>query len=281
MSTQPNPTPVFPLEVELKSSDGAFARINAHGAHVLSWVPAGGKECLFLSSKAAYGTKAAIRGGVPIIFPRFNETKFEGADNLPKHGFARTRQWEVAYVSADNAVFWLSENDETRTLWPHRFLCEYTVHVGGNRLEMKLSVTNIDIKPFTFTAALHTYLSVENVHKAGVIGLKDLVYRDSANGAKEVREESEQVTFSGEVDRIYFSAPPTLQLVDEKRTLSISSEGFPDAVVWNPGPGKCAKLADMEPDGYLRFVCVEAAAVDNPIQLAPGEIWHGAQILSV
>lgn len=281
MSTQTDPMPVFPLEVELKSSDSAFARINAHGAHVLSWVPAGGEECLFLSPKAEYRAGAAIRGGVPIIFPRFNETKFEGADNLPKHGFARTRQWEVASVTADSAVFWLSENDQTRTLWPHRFLCEYTIHVGGNRLEMKLSVTNIDIKPFTFTAALHTYLRVEDVHKAGVIGLKGLVYRDSANGEKEVREESERVTFPGEVDRLYLSVPSTLQLVDEKRTLSISSDGFPDAVVWNPGPEKCAKLADMEPDGYLRFVCVEAAAVAEPIQLAPGEIWHGVQTLSV
>jgi glucose-6-phosphate 1-epimerase len=281
MSTQPDPSPVFPPEVQLKSPDGASAKISPHGAHVLSWIPANGEEYLFLSPKAEYRAGAAIRGGVPVIFPRFAEAKFEGMGTLPKHGFARTRQWDVASVNADSAVFWLSENDQTRTLWPHRFLCEYTVRIGGNRLEMNLSVTNIDIKPFTFTAALHTYLSVDDIHKASVIGLKGLVYRDSANREKEAREESEQVTFPAEVDRIYLGVPSTLQLVDGKRTLSIASEGFSDAVVWNPGPQKCAKLGDIEPDGYLRFVCVESAAVGNPIQLAPGEIWHGVQILSI
>jgi glucose-6-phosphate 1-epimerase len=276
MSTQLHPLPVFPPEVQLKSPDGASAKISPYGAHVLSWIPAGGDECLFLSPKAEFRPGAAIRGGVPVIFPQFAEM---GA--LPKHGLARTQPWEVARANADSAVFWLSENETTRLLWPHRFLCEYIVRIGGNRLEMALSVTNIDTTPFTFTAALHTYLRVEDVRQAAVTGLGGLVYRDSANGGEEAHEAASQVTFPGEVDRIYLGTPSTLQLVDEKRTLSISAEGFPEAVVWNPGAEKCAKLADMEPDGYLRFVCVEAAAVARPIQLAPGGIWRGVQTLSV
>lgn len=276
MSTQPTPLPVFPPEVQLKSPDGASAKISPYGAHVLSWIPADGDECLFLSPKAEYQQGAAIRGGVPVIFPQFSEL-----GDLRKHGFARIQPWEVARVNADSAVFWLSENEMTRQLWPHRFLCEYIVRIGGNHLEMVLSVTNIDITPFSFTAALHTYLGVYDVSQAAVTGLSGLVYKDSANGGKETRETASRVTFSSEVDRIYFGAPPTLQLVDQKRTLSISTEGFPDAVVWNPGAEKCAKLGDMEPDGYLQFVCVEAAAVARPIELAPGCIWRGAQALSV
>jgi glucose-6-phosphate 1-epimerase len=212
---------------------------------------------------------------VPVVFPQF-----AGMGALPKHGFARTQLWEVARANADSAVFWLSENEVTRQLWPHRFLCEYTVRIGGNRLEMKLSVTNIDLTPFTFTAALHTYLRVDDVRKAAVKGLSGLIYRDSADGEKEAREKSDQVTFPGEVDRIYFETPPTLQLVDEKRILAIASDGFTDAVVWNPGPDKCAKLVDMETDGDLRFLCVEAAAIARPIELAPGASWRGTQILS-
>ena len=280
MSTQPAPLPVFPPEVQLKSPDGASARISPYGAHVLSWIPAEGAERLFLSPKTEFQSGVAIRGGVPIIFPRFGGTQFAGMGELPNHGFARTQFWEVARANADEATFWLSENETTRHLWPHRFLCEYTVRISGNRLEMKLSVTNIDLTPFTFTAALHTYLRVEDVRRAVVKGLSGLIYRDSANGEKEAREESDRVTFPGEVDRIYFETPSILELVDEKRTLSISSTGFPDAVIWNPGAEKCAKLTDMEPDGYLQFVCIEAAAVARPIVLAPGEIWRGTQILS-
>lgn len=276
MSTQPHSLPVFPPEVQLKSPDGASARISPYGAHLLSWMPASGDEQLFLSPKAEFRSGAAIRGGVPVIFPQFS-----GMGELPKHGFARTQLWEVARANADSAVFWLSENETTRQLWPHRFLVEYTVRIGGNRLEMTLSVTNIDLTPFAFTAALHTYLRVEDVRRAEVAGLSGLVYRDSANGEQEAREESERVTFPGEVDRIYLGAPATLQLADEKRTLAISSDGFTEAVVWNPGAEKGAKLADLELDGYLRFVCVEAAAVARPIQLEPGGIWRGMQTLSV
>jgi glucose-6-phosphate 1-epimerase len=281
MSIQPAPLPDFPPEVHLKSPDGASARISSYGAHVLSWIPAEGAERLFLSPKTEFQSGVAIRGGVPVIFPQFGGTQFSGMGSLPKHGFARTQLWEVASVTADSAVFWLSENETIGQLWPHRFLAEYTVRVGGNKLEMMLSVTNIDIGPFTFTAALHTYLCVDDVRRAAVTGLNSLVYRDSANGGKEMREDAGRVTFPGEVDRIYFETPPTLELVDEKQTLSISSTGFPDAVIWNPGAEKCAKLADMEPDGYLQFVCIEAAAVARPIQLAPGGIWRGTQTLAM
>ncbi len=276
MSAQTDPSPVFPLEVQLKSPEGASARISPYGAHLLSWIPAGGAEVLFLSSKAEYRAGAAIRGGVPVVFPQFS-----GLGPLPKHGFARTQLWEVARVNAESAVFWLSESETTRALWPYRFLAEYTIRLAGKRLEMTLAVTNLDdLTPFEFTAALHTYLQVEEVRKTGVAGLSGLVYRDAANGEQEARETAERVTFPGEVDRVYFGVPATLQLADEKRTLLISAEGFPEAVVWNPGPEKCAQLADMEPEGYLRFVCIEAAVVARPIRLAPGGKWQGTQILS-
>jgi len=56
--------------------------------------------------------------------------------------------------------------------------------------------------------------------------------------------------------------------------------GFPDAVIWNPGPVRASRLADLEPDGYLRMVCVEAAVAGTSVTLNPGEAWHGAQIIS-
>jgi D-hexose-6-phosphate mutarotase len=35
----------------------------------------------------------------------------------------------------------------------------------------------------------------------------------------------------------------------------------------------------MEADGYLQFVCVEAAAAGYPVRLAPGATWRGVQLL--
>jgi glucose-6-phosphate 1-epimerase len=260
--------------VQLKSPGGASVRLSPYGAHVLSWVPAGGAERLYLSPKAEFRPGAPIRGGVPVIFPQF-----AGLGPLPKHGFARILPWEVAHLTETRAVFWLSENEMTRSLWPHRFLAEYTVRLEDTVLEMSLSVTNTDITPFAFTAALHTYLAVEDARAAAVEGLEGLIYRDSTDSDRERRETIPAVTFPGEVDRIYLALVTPLRLLAGGRTLGIEADGFPDAVIWNPGPEKGAALADLEPDGYRRFVCVEAAAAGQPVSLAPGGIWRGMQRL--
>ena len=52
-------------------------------------------------------------------------------------------------------------------------------------------------------------------------------------------------------------------------------------VVWNPWVDRCAQLADMPPDDWRQMLCVEAAAVDKPISVAPGEEWYGRQTLVV
>ena len=276
MSVNASQNEFFANIIQLKSPDGGLVRISPYGAHVLGWVTADGDERLFLSKKAEYRIGAAIRGGVPVIFPQFSEM-----GGLPKHGFARTQAWEVAQVSDDSAVMRLSDNDTSRALWPHRFAAEYTVRIMAGHLELMLAISNTDTAPFTFTAALHTYLRVKNAAEAGVLGLQGLVYRDSANAGRESREASERVTFRGEVDRIYIDTPSALQLIDAGRHLSVRTAGFTDAVIWNPGPEKCARLADMEADGYLQFVCMEAAAVARPVQLAPGDTWQGKQSLYV
>jgi D-hexose-6-phosphate mutarotase len=39
--------------------------------------------------------------------------------------------------------------------------------------------------------------------------------------------------------------------------MRIESRGAGSTIVWNPGPSKTATLADMSPDGFDGFVCVE------------------------
>jgi glucose-6-phosphate 1-epimerase len=60
----------------------------------------------------------------------------------------------------------------------------------------------------------------------------------------------------------------------------IESDGFRDAVVWNPGRERAATLHDLEPGDERRFVCIEAAAVQTPVTLAAGELWAGTQTLT-
>lgn len=261
--------------VSLYSPDGGSARISPYGAQVLSWITADGAEQLYLSPRSEYHAGKAIRGGVPVIFPQF-----AGLGNLPKHGFARVLPWDVMGVGADTAVFNLGDSAATKAYWPAHFLAEIAIRVTGQELEITFKVSNVDKVPLTFTAALHTYLRVQDLSTAAVVGLQGLAYRDTAAGGIEQVEAAGKLNFSGEVDRIYFNAPEDLHLVDGERRVLVHSQGFADAVIWNPGAEKCAALPDMEPEGYRQFVCVEAAAIGRPIRLEPGEKWRGSQRLS-
>ena len=48
---------------------GERVEVLLHGATVISWKSANGKENLFLSSKAHLDGSKPVRGGIPIVFP--------------------------------------------------------------------------------------------------------------------------------------------------------------------------------------------------------------------
>jgi glucose-6-phosphate 1-epimerase len=261
----------------LVAGDGARATVCLHGAHVTSWVPAGEDgDRLFLSSRSEFREGTAIRGGVPISFPQFAT---QGP--LPKHGFARLTTWELVSVEAGSAaVFRLADSAETREIWPHPFLAELAVRVEGAAISIEFAVTNTGRKPFSFTAALHTYLRVADVRGAAVVGLQGTRYRDKTEGETEPEDRERELRIDGEVDRVYLNAPRVVELQEGGRTLEVASTGFADIVVWNPGAEAAAKLADMEPEGHLRMLCVEAAAAGSPVHVPPGERWVGSQTLT-
>jgi glucose-6-phosphate 1-epimerase len=260
--------------LQLAAADGARAEIYAHGAHLTSWVPAGGAERLYLSGTARFAPGAAIRGGVPVIFPQF-----AGEGPLPKHGFARALPWEPVTAEGGSALFRLADNVATRATWPQAFVAELGVSIGGTALEVALLVENTGTTAFAFTAALHTYLRVADIAAVRLHGLQGLRYRDTALGGVESREVQEAMGIAGEVDRIYFDAPSQLELVEPGRRLVIESAGFADAVVWNPGAERAAALNDLDAGGWRHFLCVESAIIGRPVHLEPGQRWSGMQRL--
>ncbi|MDB4913490.1 MAG: Aldose 1-epimerase [Gemmatimonadetes bacterium] len=265
-------------KVVLHSDDGASAEIYLHGAHVTSWRPSPGlRERLFLSSRSGFHAGAAIRGGIPVIFPQFAT---EGP--LPRHGFARTAQWAVQAIDRDAsgdalASFVLTDAAGTRTIWPHAFRATLSVRIGGTRLAVTLGIENTGDAPFSFTAALHTYLRVDDVCTAELLGLHGTPYRES--GARDVLtfEQRDVIRMDGEVDRVFVGAPVRLTLREPSHALDVEKQGFPDVVLWNPGPARAAALADMEAGGDMHMLCVEAAAVQIPVTLDAGQTWTGSQ----
>lgn len=262
------------------AADGASAVIHPHGAHITSWRPAGGDERLFLSRTADYRPQAAIRGGIPVIFPQFAA---EGP--LVRHGFARTALWREGESrqrgdGSGFSVWHLRHDAATQAVWPWAFEAELQLTVAAAALRVTLMIGNLDTRTFSFTAALHSYLAVADIAQVSVSGLEGLRYRDTAQGGVERHETAAALRIAGEVDRIYFDAPAAVTLHEPARQLRVAAEGFRDVVIWNPGAERGAALADLEPGGYARMLCIEAAVIGRPVRLAPGKRWHGTQILS-
>ncbi len=264
--------------IRLAHPSGSTAEVHTYGAHVTSWIPAGGGEALFLSRAAKFQAGTSIRGGVPVIFPQFADT-----GPLPKHGFARTETWERVDGSDAAVTLRLRDSERTRGIWPHAFLLELAVELDARQIAIRLTVTNTGDEPVSWTGALHTYLRVADAHRATVGGLRAISYRDKLRDGRTFVEEDAELRIPGEIDRVYMSAPHQLRVRDDAggRTIVVRAEGFADAVVWNPGAELAGAFPDMEAGEAREMLCVEAAQATDPVRLAPGETWRGAQVLEL
>lgn len=262
----------------LVTEKGAEVVATEHGAHVVLWRTADGRDRLFLSARSSFHEGEAIRGGVPVIFPQFAAT-----GPYPRHGFARTASWTLDDEGFDGDVpfarFTLLASDRTRAAWPFDFAAALTVRLEERALEIALAVTNPSPAPIAFTAALHTYLQLDDVAQAALHGLTGVRMRDGV-AKVEATDDAPALHIGGEVDRIYFDvAGPVTLLEAGVPCIRCSARGFPDVVVWNPGAERAAALSDLGADEARRFVCVEAAAVGRMIEVAPGATWTGVQRL--
>ena len=264
----------------LRSSDGASAIVADHGAHLLSWSPAGGVEALYLSPTSRYGAQDAIRGGVPVIFPQFGE---HGPGK--RHGIARVRPWTLISVSLEKgaavACLALQGQLDGRNGGVDEFRLMLEVRLQGDALHLGLTIDNIGSAPWTCQAALHTYLRVKALDACGIDGLQGCRLLDQVVDGAVSTQGNAILGFAAEVDRIYPDAPSPLLLQDGQRRISVAQEGFADTVVWNPGAVKAAALTDLPASGFREFVCIEAAAIARRLMLAPGDRWHASQALKV
>jgi glucose-6-phosphate 1-epimerase len=272
----------------LTAMDGAQLTACAHGGHVLGWTPAGGRPRLWLSPAARCGPGTAIRGGIPVIFPQF-----AGRGPLPKHGLARDRAWQVTTGAdstgsrgrdrsgARDGVSWratLTDDDTTRQIWPHRFELRLEARATGGRLDTTLTLTNTGDGDLEFTAALHTYLALGSP-EATLAGLGGRTAEDNARPGHIVTLEAPTLAPTRERDVAVLDATAPVVLDDPMLgRLTLTAEGFPDRVVWNPGSSH--SLSDVRQGDEQGFVCVEAAALVS-IVVTSGGVWNGRQTLRV
>jgi glucose-6-phosphate 1-epimerase len=257
------------------ATDAAEAHIYLHGAHLTHYRPAGAAQpLLFMSRCSQFAAGQPIRGGVPVCFPWFSGKP--EVPNAPGHGFARLRQWQPQRLErrGDDVVvdMTLSDDDDGRAMWPHRFKATMRFVIGA-QLEMTLQVLNIDDQPFTFTEAMHTYLLVGDVRQVRISGLEDADYHSKVKS--DVRPAPGQpITFNSVTDRVYCNNTARCVLHDPvfDRRIIVDKAGSKSTVVWNPWIDRAQAMPDFGDEEWPSMVCIETAnAHDDTVTLRPGE----------
>lgn len=242
---------------------------------MLSWVPAGEEEVIWVSEDATFAPAKSLRGGIPICWPWFGP--HESNTTFPAHGFARTVMWQVSATQAlpggeTQITFKLDPaqlDEKYQQMWTLPTVAEYRVTVGRT-LTMELITHNQHDQPVTIGQALHTYFAVADVSRTAVSGLEGKPYLDKTDGFKRKTQEG-VVNIECEIDRVYLQTPDDVTIDDGNRRIVISKQGSQSTVVWNPWQEAAEKMGDLGLDGYLKMLCVESAnAAEDVVSIAAG-----------
>ncbi|KAE9566493.1 Glucose-6-phosphate 1-epimerase [Colletotrichum fructicola] len=276
---------------------GESVSVLLHGATVLSWKSASGRDRLWLSENTVFDGTKPVRGGIPLVFPVFGPPSdaHPPTAKLSQHGFARSSRWEFLGKStsegSDNSSvkldFGLSSanlDDETKAKWGYKFGAIYSVTLDRESLSTSIVITNEGEEAFDCQVLLHTYLRVNDITKISVQGLDNAPYTDKVD-AGAAKTQSGDITITSETDRIYTppagpKAPVTVVEAGEP-VYSVVRDNLDNVVVWNPWIEKAEGIADFAPkDGYKNMLCVEPGAVKGWQKLEPNDAFEGAQVIT-
>ncbi|KAK9099849.1 hypothetical protein Scep_023279 [Stephania cephalantha] len=235
-------------KVVLREVRGGSAEIYLYGAHVTSWKNEHGDELLFVSAKTFTLRKFKMQ--------------FSNQGSLEQHGFARTKFWSI---DTDPPPFPTSTSNKAL-------------------IDLILKPTEEDMKIWP-----HSEVRVE--------GLETIDYLDNLQNKERFTEQGDAITFEsesiGSVSSVRgggkgvegqekWSGAGYYKRVPEPRGGGCTPcpPSSSATVVWNPWDKKSKAMADFGDDEYKHMLCVESAAVENPITLRPGEEWKGRQELS-
>ena len=279
--------------LQLKVCHGT-AIVALHGAHLLSWLPAGQRDVFWLSPQAL-PEPAAIRGGVPVCWPWFARQGMPAG--AAQHGPVRNLPWQIS------AIHGSSDDEISLSLAPCAQADQYAgldaVPPGlrvslritlGRTLSEVLHTRNLGSQAFALTQALHNYLAVSDAAQIAIEGLTGLPYQDRL---RELAQAVQQAPFALDqaCDRTYYQASPgrptqathryVLADLAWRRRIMIDTLGSQSVVVWNPGSEGARKIVDVPDDGWRNFFCIEASnAGPDVIALVAGAEHRLEQTLS-
>ena len=248
--------------VELACSAGT-ARIALKGGRVLSYVPAGGEEVFFSAAHQPDDPSDWFYGGLPFCWPWFGKRGPEGAD---VHGCVRTMMFAVRSrrrTRTSDTVVLGCTGDGTTPFFPCPFDVELTVALADT-LTVTALIRNTGMRSFAQTYGFHPFFRVGDVRKVLLNGCGAEV--DFTRGNDGVRDPGA---------RRYRLTDPVLD-----RVLTLEAEGNAQVIVWNGCRGDSPR-ANVSPDEWGSFVCVEPVVLDAQSLLASGETRELSLAISV
>lgn len=246
----------------------AKARVSLFGAQVVSFVPAGKEEVLFVPKALPFSGMGEVHGGIPVCWPSFS---FDTSDaGLPQHGFARYSLFRAenrrTAEDYDEVTLVLESSADTLRMWPYEFRLEVKVQLT-DRLRVIVKTVNAGTAPFELTEAMHAYFRVADVKRCAVRGLV-------ADPKKEGWASACVFRPSGGCSGTFGAWRPDLVLEDdsEKRTVGLSMTGNNSVVLWNPGDYGRRK-ENLVAGEWDKFLCVEPANVaeHGKVVVPPGK----------
>ena len=134
----------------------ALVRIDTLGAQLYQYQKkSDGYEVLW------NGDPAWWTGRSPVLFPVIGVLldgtyRYQGKEySMPKHGFARRKEFALTQQTASSAEFSLKADEETRACYPFEFELTIQFELCENSLEICYSVSNLDDKTMYFSLGAH------------------------------------------------------------------------------------------------------------------------------
>lgn len=256
------------------------------GAHILSYQIAGEPPLIWLNEQAAFKQGKPIRAGIPVCWPWFGnlqrnpdsvQAMRQSSEPANAHGEVRALDWQLLGIGNEGEAllveFVLPEAEGQLPGWPHNVALKLSIRLDA-KLNVSLISYNNGTDVVTLSQALHSYFAVKDVRQVHIEGLDGLRYVETLENWEE-RQQTGDLHFTGETDRVYLNTPHQLSIVDPgwQRRIQVQTSGSQSAVVWNPWIERAKNLPDMADDGWQHMVCVETANVLNDVvTLAPDDM---------
>lgn len=246
------------------------ALLSLQGGQLLSFIPRGQADWLWLNPHQSFAPGQPIIGGVPICAPWFGLNRRE--PDKPIHGFVQRRRWQLLAAEQGSEqqlvtlAYQASPSDHGLYNWPFRIEVQWSV---GGELRVSLGIENLAETAMPLSWALHSYFSIRDLDLASISGLENRGFLDNRHGLQ-MDQQTGELGFKTAVDRVFESCGGEQAVIDSRRRLCVGGEACDTVVVWHPGRDR--SVIAPEWDGGLEgFLCLErGCAFADELMLGAG-----------